>query len=313
MSRDKKQQKRKTSSRGTKSAKKSTPNSEYSFEDTIEGLKVEMKRALLSKRSETFLTTEENVAKIKKENIISIGDPAEGEVPKEEYPAAPVRGEDEEAEAFAEKTKAWEENKAKWEEVQAAKPPLKRVCAWAPVYHVTEAKVDGMLLKVFHTVRGPMMGLVVSETSNEVTLYSPAYIDPNIQKGQVHFLPVAFAGYSITLHKPCFGQSDPDEPLVYGYPKFIKANQQGDYVLRHQGAYHHIETDFAEYVKPVVKDVGMRELLRGILITSDTRQPQEMAQAAAMQDMMEGAKKQAAAVAAAKETAKETPTEETNP
>lgn len=271
-----------------------------------------MKRALLSKRSETFLTTEANVAKIKKENIISVSDPAEGEVPKEEYPAAPVRGEDEEAEAFAEKLKTWEEGKAKWEEAQANKPPLKKVCAWAPVYHVMEAKIDGMLLKVFHTVRGPMMGLVVSETSNEVTLYSPAYIDPNIQKQQVHFLPVAFAGYRITLHKPCFGQSDPDQPLVLGYPRFIKANQNGDYIMRQQGAYHHIEADFAEYVKPVVQDVGMRELLRGILITSDTRQPQEMAQAAAMEEMMAGAKKQAAAAAeAAKEAAADQP--ETNP
>jgi len=312
MSRDKKQQKPKTSSRGTKSAKKSTPNSEYDFVDIIEGLKVEMKRALLSKRSETFLTTEENITKIKKENLISVGDPAEGEVPKEEFPAAPVKGEDEEDGAYAEKMKTWEEGKAKWDEAQAAKPPLKKVCVWAPVYHVTEAKIDGMLLKVFHTVRGPMLGLVVSETSNEVTLYSPAYIDPNIQKDQVHFLPVAFAGYTITLHKPCFGQSNPDQPLVFGYPKFIKANQQGDYILRHQGAYHHIEADFAEYVKPVVKDVGMRELLRGILVTSDTRQPQEQAQAAAMEEMMKTKVEHHKAVEAAK-AEEAAPTEETNP
>jgi hypothetical protein len=294
-----------------KSAKKSTPNSEYDFCETIEGLKVEMKRALLSKRSETFLTTEDNIAKIKKENIINVSDPEEDEIPKEEYPAAPVCDEDEEAAAFAEKLKTWEEGKAKWEEEQANKPPLKKVTAWAPVYHVTEARVDGMLLKVFHTVRGPMMGLVVSETSNEITLYSPAYVDPNIRKGQVHYLPVAFAGYSITLHKPCFGESNPDEALVYGYPRFLKANQNGDYIMRQQGAYHHVEADFAEYVKPVVQDVGMRELLRGILVTSDTRQPQEIAQAKAMEEMIESAKKQAAAAEAAKEDAASQ--EETNP
>lgn len=258
----------------------------YDFAEEVEGLKVEMKRALLAKRSTTFLTTESNIAKIKRENIISVTDPTEGEVPKEEYPAAPVRGEDEEAETFAEKMKTWETGKAKWEEEQAAKPPLKKACVWTPVYHVVEARIDGMLLKVFHTMRGPMIGLVVSETSNEITLYSPAYIDPNIQKGMVHFLPVAFAGYQITLHKPCFGESSPDQPLVFGYPRFIKANQQGDYIMRSRGAYHHIPADFAEYVYPVVQDVGMRELLRGILITSDTRQPQEIAKAAAMEKML---------------------------
>lgn len=256
----------------------------------MEGLEVRLKRALLSKRSETFLTTEENIAQIKKENIILISDPTPEELPKEEYPAAPVRGDDEDAEAFAEKMKTWEEGKAKWEEEQANKPPLKKVSVWAPVYHVTEARIDGILVKVVHTVRGPMIGLVVSETSNEITLYSPAYIDPNIRKGQVHFLPVAFAGYQITLHKPCFGVNSPDQALVLGYPRFIKANQQGDYVMRSRGAYHHIEADFAEYVKPVVKDVGMRDLLRGILVTSDTRQPMEIANAEAMAKLADAQK-----------------------
>ena len=304
---NKKPQRHTTSSKGMKSAKKSTPNSEYDFEEVVEGVTVTMKRALLSKRSETFLTPDENVAKIKKENLISVSDPEEGEIPKQEYPAAPVRGDDEEAEAFAAKLKTWEEGKAKWEEEQANKPPLKKVSVWAPVYHVTEARVDGMRLRVIHTVRGPMVGLVVSETSNEITLYSPAYIDPNIRQGQIHYLPVAFAGYSLTLHKPCFGESDPDQPVVLGYPRFLKANQAGDYVLRQRGASHHIEADFAEYVKPVVQDVGMRDLLRGILSTSDSRQPQEIARATAMADMVEKLKQQAVA----KEATESTP--ETNP
>lgn len=296
-----------------KSAKKSTPNSEYNYEGVIEGLKVEMKRALLAKRSETFLTPEDNIAKIKKENIISISDPEEGEVPKAVYPAAPVRGDDESEEDFAAKLKTWSEKKFQWEEEQANKPPLKKVCVWAPVYHVTEAKIDGMLLKVFHTVRGPMLGLVVSETSNQVTLYSPAYVDPNIQKDQVHFLPVAFAGYSLTLHKPCFGESNPDMPLVFGYPKFIKANQQGDYVLRSQGAYHHIEADFADYVKPVVQDAGMRDLLQGILVTSDTRQPDEIAKAAAMNELMKTKTRDVVEAVEASQSEEAAPIEETNP
>jgi len=280
-----------------KSAKKSTPNSEYDYVGEVEGLKVEMKRALLAKRSEVFLTTEENIKQVKPENIISISDPTPDELPDPpKYPAAPLRADDDTDETFEAKTKTWEEGKAAWEEEQANKPPLKKLNVWAPVYHVNEARIDGMLLKVFHTVRGPMVGLVVGETSNDVTLYSPAYLDPNIQKQQVHFLPVAFAGYQITLHKPCFGESNPDMPIVFGYPRFLRANQQGDYILRTKGAYHHIEADFAKYVHPVVKDVGMRELLRGILITSDTRQPQEIARAASMEAAL---KQRAAEVTAA--------------
>jgi hypothetical protein len=280
-----------------KSAKRSTPNSEYDYVGEAEGLKIEMKRALLAKRSEVFLTPEANIAQVKPENIISVTDPTPDELPDlPKYPAAPLRADDDTDETFATKLKTWEEGNARWEAELAARPPLKKLNVWAPVYHVIEARIDGMLLKVFHTMRGPMVGLVVSETSHDVTLYSPAYLDPNIQKQQVHFLPVAFAGYKITLHKPCFGESSPDMPIVFGFPRFMRANQQGDYILRTKGAYHHIEADFASYVHPVVKDVGMRELLRGILITSDTRQPQEMAKAAAMEAAL---KQRAADVAAA--------------
>ena len=276
-----------TSLRGQKSAKKSMPNSAYDFVEEIEGFKVEMKRSELARRSTTILTTEENISKVKKEHIISVTEPLEEDLPaKEEYPAAPLRADDDTDETYTEKMTAWGVAKDKWDEEQAAKPPLKKLCVWAPIYRIVEARVDGMLLKVFHTLRGPMLGLVVSETSSSVTLYSPAYIDPNIQKGMVHFLPVAFAGYQITLHKPCTGESSPDQPVVLGYPKFLKANQAGDFVMRTRGAYHHIEADFAEYAHPVVKDVGMRELLQGILVTSDTRQPQELAKAAAMNKML---------------------------
>lgn len=173
----------------------------------------------MHKKSISILVPEDQVAMIKKEDIIGVADPEEKELPpKEEYPKAPERGDDEDAEAFAAKMKSWEDGKAAWEKEQAEKPPLKKVAMWMPIYHVTQAKVDGYLLKVFHTVRGPIVGMVLSETSNEVTLYSPAYIDPNIQAGRVHYLPVAFAGYTLTLHKPCFGESTPGPARLFGLP-----------------------------------------------------------------------------------------------
>jgi hypothetical protein len=260
--------------------KRSTPNSEFDFDEVIEGLRVQMKRSELAKRSETFLTPEPNVSQIKPELIISVTDPEPNEVPKKEYPAAPVQGDDEADDIYNKKYDTWFKGKEAWEAEQEAKEPLKKVAVWAPVYHVVQALVDGKHLKVFHTPRGPVAGLVEHEDSNKVTLYSPALIDPNLQAGKVHYLPVAFAGYRFTIYRSsCVGESVPDQPVVLGYPKYVKANQNGDYIIRTRGAYHHIEADFATYVHPVVKDVGMRDLLSGILITSDVDQPTEIAKA----------------------------------
>jgi hypothetical protein len=280
-----------TSSRGKKSAKKSTPNSEYKYDEVVDGLRVELERSLLHKKSICILVPEDQIRLLKKEDIITVSDPQEKDLPPpEEYPKAPERGDDEDDEAFAAKTKSWENGKVAWEEAQAKKPPLKQVNMWTAIYHVTKATIDGYLFKAFHTVRGPMVGLVLSETSNTVTLYSPAYIDPNIQSGRVHFLPIAFAGYQLTLHKPCFGESIPDQPVCLGYPAFIKQNQQGDYVLRSKSAYHVVDADIDLEAETVSVDVGVRSLLEGALVTSDGRQPKEISQAKALKAVVEEAK-----------------------
>lgn len=275
-----------------KSAKKSTPNSEFDYDEVVDGLRVELQRALLHKKSITILVPEDQVALIKKDDLISVTEPEAKDLPpKETYPAAPKRGDDENDEAFAAKIKSWEEGKVAWEETQAKKPPLKRVSLWMPIYHVTQARIDGMPLKVFHTVRGPVVGIVVGETSNEVTLYSPAYVDPNVQSGRVHYFPIGFAGYRYTLYKAgCLGESVPDQPVCLGYPAFVKHNQQGDYVMRGKGAYHHIEADVDLEAGTVSVDAGVRAHLEGALVTSDARQPSEISKARRLRELTEKAK-----------------------
>lgn len=263
--------------------KKSTPNSEYNLEQTVEGMQVELTRALLHRKSITVLVPEPQLDMIKKEDIIVVEDPKEGDIPEQKFPDAPVKGDDEDDAAFATKMTSWEQAKTNWEKAQAEKPPLKRVTMWQPIYHVTQAKVDGHNLKVFHTVRGPIVGLVMGESTQTVTLYSPAYLDPNIQQGRVHFLPLAFAGYQITLHKPCFGESVPDQPICLAYPRYVKQNQQGDYIMRGKGAYHHVEADIDQDAPTVSVEPGVRAKLAGALPTSDGRQAKEIAQAKAMQ------------------------------
>lgn len=246
---------------------------------------VELERALLHRKSITVLVPENQLELIKKEDIIVVEDPRPGDIPEQKFPSAPVSGDDVSVEAHRAKLKAWEEQRVAWEKAQAEKPPLKRVAMWQPIYHVTQAKVDGHTLKVVHTVRGPIVGMVIGEDTQRVTLYSPAYLDPNIQPGKTHFLPVAFAGYQLTLHKPCFGDSVPDQPICLAYPTYVKRNQQGDYIMRGKGAYHHVEADIDQDSPAVSVEPGVRAKLAGALPTSDGRQAKEIAQAKAMQAM----------------------------
>jgi hypothetical protein len=276
-----------TSSKGKKSAKKSTPNSAYDHDEVVSGLRVELKRALLSKKSVSVLVPEDQLDALKKEEVICVSDPTPDELPPpEEYPAAPLRGDDEDDVSFAAKMKSWEDGKATWEETQANKPPLKKVTLWAPIYHVIAARVDGVPLKVFHTHRGPIVGLVVGETSKTVTLYSPAFIDPNVQSGRVHYFPIAFAGYQYTLYRDgCLGESVPDQPVCLGYPAFVKQNQGGDYVFCSKSAYHVIDADIDVDAETVSVDAGVRAHLEGALVTSDTKQTKEIEQTRRLREM----------------------------
>jgi hypothetical protein len=249
-----------------------------------------MRRALLHKKSQTILVPEPSVAQIKPENLISVTDPEPEEFPEPEaFPEAPVPPEDLTASGAQEEydtlLSTWEAQKEAWEEEQANKPPLKKVSLWIPVYHVVKATLDGHDLRIFHTVRGPIIGMVVHETSIEAVVYSPAYVDPNIKEGRVHFLPIAFAGYQLTIHKPCLGESVPDYPICLGYPSYVKQNQQGDYLFRGKGAYHDVAADLDPQASSVSIDTGLRTHMAGALVTADTRQEKEVAQAKAMQKL----------------------------
>lgn len=246
-------------------------------------MRVQLRRALLSMKNESLLVRENEVEKFDKTSVIAITDPTPEQLPPlDEYPAAPTWSDDQTVESRAAALDDWAARKAAWEEAQAALPPYKIVTVWVPVYHVLAATIDGYPVKVMHTLRGPMIGLVTSETSNSVTLYSPAYIDPNLQSGRVHYLPVAFAGYKLNVHKPCFGDSVPEQAVCLGYPAFIKHNQKGDYVMRSKGAYHHIDADVPVDAPAISADVGIRSQLEGVLVTSDSKQARTIAAARAM-------------------------------
>lgn len=164
----------------------------------------------------------------------------------------------------------------------------KKVNFWEPVLQNVKVVMDGNELRIFHTLRGPVMGKIQRETATDVVLYSPCYIEPNIQAGKVHFLPVAFAGFLFRLFKThCIGESVPDTEIVQAYPRFIKLNEEGEYKLRTKGAYHHIEADIDPEARvPSIELVpNIREQHEGIMPTSDTREIAAIAQARAMKQV----------------------------
>jgi len=159
---------------------------------------------------------------------------------------------------------------------------------WEPVTHNTRVTMDGDELRIFHTLRGPMLGRIKRVSPPHVVLYSPCYLDPNLTQGRIHFMPFAFAGYLFTLNAhTCFGESIPDVPVATGYVRFYELNKKGEYKLQTRGAYHHIEADVAPEAQVPSVEVyeEVKEKNQGITNTSDTREPAAIAQAKVMQQM----------------------------
>lgn len=234
-----------------------------------------VKRRVLGKRSENLILSQEDVAKIPEKDLINVEElvPKPYPVPEPSAVATPDQPDRDIAKDLAE----WKAKKEEWEKLNAIPPHLKdhkRVNCWVPVTRVAYATMDGMELKIYHTVRGPIMGAVQgSEDLHRAFLYSPCYIDPNIERGRIHFLPVAFAGFEFTLYKQnCIGESTPQEAEVFGYPSFVERNRKGDYQFRMKAAYHHIDADLPDAAKVVSADLDVRAASEGAVVTTDTKE-----------------------------------------
>lgn len=227
-----------------------------------------MKLEVLGKRTHTLHVKEEDVEKIPEENLINVSDPEPKPFPKPEPSQIAIAGKEEEHE------KAWERyhaEKAEWEQHNAVPEGVKVVNAWVPVTKVHEVTMDGHPLKIYHTLRGPIIAAVHSEDMNRAFVFSPAMMDPNISRGRVHFLPVAFAGFKFTIYKgSCMGESIPQEAEIRGYPAFVNNNQKGDYLFRSKSAYHHIEADLPKDSMVASVELDVREAQEGLVPTSDT-------------------------------------------
>lgn len=181
------------------------------------------------------------------------------------------------AEASAKRQHEWEVAKGEYERKIAAEPPRKRVNLWLPVNHTHKVSMDGREVRIFHTLRGPLMGVVMWEDMYKVGLYSPCFVDPNIERGRVHYLPIAFAGYHFTLYRAtCMGEAVPQEAEVYGYPTFVERNRAGDYRFVQRAAYHHIEADVPDDAKLISAEAGVREASFGLIPTSNTKESRQV-------------------------------------
>jgi hypothetical protein len=236
----------------------------------IAGHKLTLTKLLIGKRGEVLILSNADLAKVPPANLIK-SEP----VPPPPFPQAEL-GEFKEGtpqEEIDAAKKAWAEAKDAWEKVHPVDENVKRVELWAPVFQLVQATMDGYPLKIFHTLRGPVLGMVTSEDTVKAFLHSPCFIDPNIERGRVHYLPLAFAGFEFILYKATsIGESVPQLAELSGYPEFVEANRRGLYQFRMRAAYHHIEADIPDDapVLSISRDVRHHE--EGLIPTSDTRE-----------------------------------------
>jgi len=209
----------------------------------------------ISKRSETVQMTVDEFEKLNeqaKDAIITVSD-----VIPPPFEAAPPPTEDEVA--STRRQKEWEAAKNAYDREIESKPKQKTVCFWLPVRITHRAELDGREVKIYHTLKGPVMGVVLHEDMDRAVLYSPCLLAPDTQKGRVHYVPIAFAGFEMSLSRrgACFGESIPQEAELMGYPKFIEMNKRGDYRLVMRAAYHHINANLPEDGGLVSADLDM--------------------------------------------------------
>lgn len=229
---------------------------------------------MISKRSDTVVMTAEEFDKLNamaKAEIINVEDV----VPPPFAEAMPTPTDN--AEASAKRQHEWEVAKAEHERKIAAEPARKKVNIWLPVNHTHKVTMDDRELKIFHTLRGPLMGSVLWEDMYKVGLFSPCFVDPNIERGRVHYLPIAFAGFTFTLYRAtCMGEAVPQEAEAYGYPTFVERNRAGDYRFVQRAAYHHIEADMPYDAKLISAEAGVREASFGLIPTSNTKEGRQV-------------------------------------
>lgn len=228
----------------------------------LEGHRLEITYALLGKRSETTKIPESMLSKIPTSEIINVTNVPRAVFDKE-------LAED----ATEEDVKKFNEEKERFEAIHADDEQQVEVNLWIPVRKIKDVLMDGNRVRIFHTVRGPIMGVVLSEDTNNVYLYSPCILDPNVERGRIHYFPIAFAGFTLKLCKTYIGESVPQEAELRGYPTFVERNKKGDYSFRMKAAYNHFDADYPDDAKLVSADNHPRDALHGLIPTSDTREP----------------------------------------
>ena len=254
-----------TSSKAKTSAKRSTKSSEYDIVREVDGMRVAIRRTVIDERTSTIVMPAADLPMLdhNQVQVLNMADPGPGELPPEETfpPCAPQEPGESDAK-YAEEVAAWEQRKAVWESQKSPPVRYKKVTLRHPVFHVTKVTIDQKEVKVFHTLRGPVVGIVLAEQAGWAQLRWPAFLDSQRQEDKVLYLPVAFANYLFTVHKPCFGESVPEALIVDGYLGFIAQLRGGDYTWRGKAALHHLDVDMLQEVGVVTQDMSLANRLK---------------------------------------------------
>lgn len=257
----------------SKNSTKAFSSNRFTVSRTVAGITLHLEQAVVGSQIQTVNLPEIELAKIPPEAIIKVEALPEPPVPQYPGKEPELEKQEEHAAWLAHKT-SWEQQQLKQHEAEKEKQAqlqLKRVTLNVPITRTYKVTMDGHQLMVYHTLRGPVIGKVVGEDSNRVTLFSPCFLDPNITPDKIHYMPMAFAGEFFTLYRStCLGESVPQETEAMGYPEFIKRNQEGHYQFRSRSAYHHVCTDTSDDIELVSVTQGLRTPYFGLIPTSDT-------------------------------------------
>lgn len=239
----------------------------------VAGHHLVLKQMTISQRSTMCDIAADELERIPSSAIIS-QTPKEPEKFDMVEPSNEIQEDGDKEQERSEEWRKYREAKERFDIKHAEDKPMVTANLWVPVRITCSASLDGHALKVFHTTRGPIMGMVTGEDRERAWIHSPCWLDPNLERGRIHYFPLAFGGFEVIIYKMhAFGESVPQEAEARGYPAFVEQNKKGDYAFRMKAAYHHIDADIPEDTT-LVSAQNPRDALEGLLVTSDMQEKQ---------------------------------------
>ena len=89
------------------------------------------------------------------------------------------------------------------------------------------------VVELFGTPDGPILGIIMHESEQEITLADPCVVIVNDQKGSISYMPIFNVARTLRLERSAIrSRQAPAEVIVASYPGFILQNRMYLYQLK---------------------------------------------------------------------------------